>query len=138
MARTDQTPRRGPRAATPFARRVYDALRRVPRGRVTTYRLLADALGCRSAQAVGQALKRNPDAPRIPCHRVIASDLSPGGFQGRRAGPALRLKLARLAAEGVRFAAGRLAEPWRVVAAPARDGRRLSGRQPAGARVGAR
>lgn len=105
--------------STAFQRRVYAALCRVPRGRVTTYRRLAEAVGCRSCRAVGQALKHNPDAPRIPCHRVIASDLSLGGFMGCTAGPALRRKRARLAAEGVRFRGGRLAEPQRLVAVPA-------------------
>ncbi len=107
---------------TTFQRRVYDALCRVPRGRVTTYRLLAAAIGCRSSRAVGQALKRNPDAPRIPCHRVIASDLTLGGFMGRTRGPALRRKQALLAAEGVRFRDGRLADPALLAAPPAPGG----------------
>jgi methylated-DNA-[protein]-cysteine S-methyltransferase len=100
---------------TPFQGRVYDALQRVPRGRVTTYALLAAAAGCGSARAVGQALRRNPFAPRVPCHRVIASDLTPGGFAGRVAGRQLARKLRLLKAEGVRFGAdGRLADPSRV------------------------
>jgi methylated-DNA-[protein]-cysteine S-methyltransferase len=99
---------------TPFQKRVYAALVLVPRGRVTTYKQLAERLGCRSCRAVGQALKRNPYAPRVPCHRVIASDLTPGGFMGRRGGAALRRKLDLLANEGVRFHAGKLAEPKRL------------------------
>ncbi len=99
---------------TPFQERVYAALRLIPRGQVTTYKQLAAWLGCRSCRAVGQALKRNPYAPQVPCHRVIASDLTPGGFMGRRTGPALRRKLELLAEEGVRFQAGKLAEPGRV------------------------
>jgi methylated-DNA-[protein]-cysteine S-methyltransferase len=103
---------------TPFARRVYAALARVPRGRVTTYGELARAAGCASARAVGRALRENPFAPRVPCHRVIASDLTAGGYQGARRGAALRRKLALLAREGVRFAGGRLAEPARLVRFP--------------------
>jgi len=99
---------------TPFQKRVYAALALVPRGRVTTYKQLAEYLGCRSCRAVGQALRRNPYAPEVPCHRVIASDLTPGGFMGRRDDTALRRKLELLAAEGVRFSAGRLAEPRRL------------------------
>ena len=102
------------RHITAFEQRVYDALRRVPRGRVTTYKLLADFMGCESPRAVGQALKRNPFAPAVPCHRVIASDLRPGGFQGSRSGPPVKAKLARLADEGVVFLNGRLADPARV------------------------
>jgi alkylated DNA nucleotide flippase Atl1 len=50
----------------------------------------------------------------VPCHRVIASDLSPGGFHGATAGPWLRRKLGLLAAEGVSFREGRLVEPDRL------------------------
>jgi methylated-DNA-[protein]-cysteine S-methyltransferase len=64
---------------------------------------------------VGQALRRNPFAPEVPCHRVIAADLTIGGFAGRRQGREIVRKQALLAAEGVRFTrAGRLAEPERL------------------------
>ena len=98
------------RTPSEFDYRVYDCLRTVPAGRVTTYGNLARYIGCGSAQAVGQALRRNPFAPEVPCHRVIAADLSPGGFTGQRKGPALQRKLRLLAQEGVFFemARGRL------------------------------
>ena len=100
---------------TPFQMRVYDALREVPRGYVTTYGLLARRIGCGSARAVGGALRRNPFAPEVPCHRVIASGGTVGGFQGRRAGPAIRRKLDLLRGEGVCFdETGRLADPARL------------------------
>ena len=100
---------------TPFQQRVYAALRRVSAGHVTTYGLLARHLGCRSAQAVGQALRRNPFAPEVPCHRVIATDLRIGGFCGARTGAQIRRKLRLLAQEGVAFdARGRLADERRV------------------------
>lgn len=102
---------------TEFQMRIYAALRRIARGRVTTYRLLAEAVGCRSCRAVGQALRRNPYAPEVPCHRVIASDLTIGGFSGERSGPEIERKRCLLAAEGIRFSAGgRLADPTRVCA----------------------
>ena len=104
---------------TPFQQRVYAALRHVPAGCVTTYGLLARHLGCRSAQAVGQALRRNPFAPEVPCHRVIAADLRLGGFCGARAGAQIRRKQALLAKEGVAFdAEGRLVEKRRVFGFP--------------------
>jgi methylated-DNA-[protein]-cysteine S-methyltransferase len=108
MSRTTDPP-------SPFARRVYEALCHVPAGRVITYAALARLIGCRSPRAVGQALRANPFAPQVPCHRVIASDLSPGGFFGRTGGPRLAAKLRLLAAEGVRFDGNRLAEPARLV-----------------------
>jgi len=75
----------------------------IPPGRVSTYGALALHIGCASPRAVGQALRRNPFAPEVPCHRVIASDLTPGGFAGQRHGLELDRKLAILAAEGVAF-----------------------------------
>jgi len=102
------------RSPTAFEQRVYAALRRIPRGRVVTYKALALYVECGSCRAVGQALHRNPFAPEVPCHRVIASDLTVGGFQGQRSGQALESKLRLLKAEGVRFAGRRLAEPARV------------------------
>jgi methylated-DNA-[protein]-cysteine S-methyltransferase len=101
-------------AMTAFQQRVYEACSQVPAGRVTTYKLLADYLGCGSAQAVGQALKRNPFAPRVPCHRVIASNLKIGGYAGEAKGPAVAQKRALLAAEGVQFSGGRLTAAERV------------------------
>ena len=99
---------------TPFQSRVYAKLREVPRGKVTTYRDLAYALGCGSPRAVGQALRRNPDAPHTPCHRVVASDGSIGGFSGMRSGPEIAKKVRRLAAEGVRVREGSVVDfDWR-------------------------
>lgn len=101
-------------AVTPFQQRVYEALLRIPRGRVATYKGVADAIGCGAPRAVGQALRRNPFAPRVPCHRVIAADLTPGGFQGEAAGSARLRKLGLLAEEGVRFESGKLADRNRL------------------------
>lgn len=88
---------------TPFQQRVYAACRRIPRGRVSTYRWLGEAVGCKSARAIGQALKRNPFAPEVPCHRVVRSDRSLGGFSGQTSGGEVRRKREMLRAEGVRF-----------------------------------
>ena len=54
-----------------FQRRVYGALSAVPAGRVVSYRELGRAIGCRCPRAVGRALRVNPLAPQVPCHRVI-------------------------------------------------------------------
>lgn len=77
---------------TDFQRRVYLELLKVPRGSTITYGELARRIGCRSAQAVGQALKRNPFAPAVPCHRVVAADGSIGGFGGHRDGEYIERK----------------------------------------------
>ena len=65
----------------PFARQVYEAVRKIPPGRTTSYGELATEM-CRptAARAVGQALGRNSIPLIIPCHRVLARDRKPGGF----------------------------------------------------------
>lgn len=88
---------------TDFQERVYAAVKRIPQGKVTTYKLLAKEIGCKSSQAVGQALKRNPFAPMVPCHRVIFSNLSIGGFAGQVHGDAITRKKMLLKQEGVLF-----------------------------------
>lgn len=87
------------KSITAFQRRVYLALLEVPAGTTISYGELARRIGCRSAQAVGQALKRNPFAPDVPCHRVIASDGTIGGFHGQREGDMIARKIKLLEAE---------------------------------------
>lgn len=66
---------------TAFRRAVYHVVADIPRGRTMTYAEVAHAIGRPAAvRAVGTALKRNPFAPAVPCHRVIRSDGSAGGF----------------------------------------------------------
>lgn len=66
---------------TPYRRRVYRVLLSVPKGQWTTYSALAQYLGS-SARAVGNAMRTNPFAPEVPCHRVLAKDGSLGGYKG--------------------------------------------------------
>jgi methylated-DNA-[protein]-cysteine S-methyltransferase len=68
---------------TPFQRRVWEVLLRVPYGRTTTYRDLAAAVGnVRSARAVGGANHRNPVSIIVPCHRVVGSNGALTGYGG--------------------------------------------------------
>lgn len=57
-----------------FANACYELLNEVPKGRVTTYKAIANALDSKAYRAVGTAMKNNPNAPKTPCHRVIKSD----------------------------------------------------------------
>ena len=66
-------------AGTGFQLRVWRACSAIRAGETTTYGELARRIGCRSAQAVGQALGANPLAKVIPCHRIRGADGS-GGF----------------------------------------------------------
>ncbi len=82
--------------ATPFQRRVFEALLEVPFGAVVTYGELAARIGRpAAARAVGGAVGRNTLPVLVPCHRVVAAGMRPGGFG---AGP--RWKRALLAHEG--------------------------------------
>jgi len=89
------------RPPTEFETRVYDALCLIPEGKVTTYKGLGQFLSCGSAQAIGQALRRNPFAPEVPCHRVVRTDRTIGGFGGQTEGPRIAKKLQLLEREGV-------------------------------------
>lgn len=97
-----------------FQCRVYYVVSCIPRGRVITYAMLARAVGCSSARAIGQVLRRNPFAPLVPCHRVIASDLTPGGYCGSLALHMVRKKVELLASEGVYFKNGKLAKKCKL------------------------
>lgn len=90
------------RRITDFQRKVYLALLDVPCGATISYKELGERIGCRSAQAIGQALKRNPFAPDVPCHRVICSNGSIGGFHGQREGEMIDRKRRLLLQEGKR------------------------------------
>jgi methylated-DNA-[protein]-cysteine S-methyltransferase len=84
-----------------FSEQVYSTLKKVPKGKVTTYKDLAHALGSGAYRGVGQALRRNPYAPHVPCHRVVASNGRIGGFGGDREGMQIQKKIALLKLEGV-------------------------------------
>ena len=86
-----------------FSERCYKLLRKVPKGKVTTYGELARALGCKAYRAVGQAMNKNPYAPEVPCHRVVCSDGSLGGFASGQ-----KKKKAMLKKEGLEVAKGKI------------------------------
>ncbi len=77
-----------------FQKKVYGAVCGIPRGEVRSYSWVAYAIGLpNSARAVGQALARNPFPIVVPCHRVVNSDGSLGGYSG---GVELKKRLLRL------------------------------------------
>jgi len=89
-----------------FDERTFEALKKIPRGRIVTYKILAKAIGWpRASRAVGNAVGRNPAAPIIPCHRVICSDGRLGGYSGRGG---IRKKIELLGQEGVAVKNGRV------------------------------
>jgi O-6-methylguanine DNA methyltransferase len=82
-----------------FNQRVWAACARIPKGRVATYADLARAVGAAAAfRAVGNAMNKNPYAPRVPCHRVVGSDGRLTGYAG-----GIDTKRRMLIEEGVRL-----------------------------------
>lgn len=86
-----------------FENLVYEATKKIPKGRVSTYASIASYIGRpKAARAVGNTLNKNPFAPQVPCHRVLKSDGSLGGFSfGTKA------KIAILDKEGVGIVSNR-------------------------------
>ena len=69
---------------TKFQLKVWNYLKTIPKGTFKTYKQVAIAIKSpKSARAVANACGKNPYAPKIPCHRVIRSDGSLGGYSGR-------------------------------------------------------
>ena len=66
---------------TMFQQRVLQALLTIPYGKTVSYGEIAQMVGCKSAQAVGQAVGANPVALLIPCHRVVAAHGKIGGYE---------------------------------------------------------
>ena len=69
---------------TKFQLKVWNYLRKIPKGKVKTYLDVAKGIGKPKAfRAVANAVGKNPYPPHIPCHRVIRSDGSLGGYSGK-------------------------------------------------------
>ena len=69
--------------ATDFQQRVWNTIRQIPYGEVRTYQWIADQIERpKSVRAIGNAVGANPAAILIPCHRVIRSDGTLGGYGG--------------------------------------------------------
>ena len=69
---------------TKFQKKVWNYLKTIRKGSVKTYKQVAIAINRpKSARAVANAVGKNPLAPTIPCHRVVRSDGSLGGYSGK-------------------------------------------------------
>ena len=84
-----------------FKERVYNITANIPKGKVATYSQIAKLAGSpHASRAVGVCMKINPNAPLVPCHRVVASD---GSLTGYSMGKGLVTKKQMLLDEGVVF-----------------------------------
>ena len=91
---------------SPFFEKVYELCRQIPQGKVATYGQLARLAGSPgAARAVGMCMKTNPDAPRTPCHRVVAANGQLTGYSG---GKGITTKKEMLRKEGVSFIGDRV------------------------------
>jgi methylated-DNA-[protein]-cysteine S-methyltransferase len=88
-----------------MSKRVYHLLCRIPSGSVTTYGELGRALETRGFRAIGRILNSNPNAPVVPCHRVVMKDGTLGGYAG-----GVEKKKTLLNQEGVEVTEGRVLE----------------------------
>lgn len=83
---------------TIFQEKVYVLCKKIPKGKISTYKELGRKLGKKGQtyRTVGAALKKSPGMPEVPCHRIICSDGSLGGFNR-----GLKEKISLLKKEGI-------------------------------------
>ena len=81
-----------------FQQKVWQLLKQIPEGKVTTYKIIAEKLGTKAYRAVGNACNNNPYAPEAACHRVVNSDGRVGGFRG-----GVKNKIKLLEKEGIKL-----------------------------------
>jgi len=80
-----------------FNEKCYELLKKVPKGKVTTYKAIASALKSKGYRAVGNAMNKNPHNTNIyPCHRVISANGDIGGYAS-----GTEKKIKRLKSEGI-------------------------------------
>ena len=86
---------------TSFRETIYQLTKQIPKGKVATYGQLAAMAGNPgAARAVGMCMSTNPNAPIVPCHRVVAAN---GKLTGYSAGEGVKTKKQMLLREGVKF-----------------------------------
>ena len=86
---------------TKFQLKVWNYLKKIPKGQIRTYLEVAKAIKRpKSVRAVANAIGKNPNAPKIPCHRVIRSDGKLGGYSGPGG---IKTKKKLLNSEGIIF-----------------------------------
>jgi len=86
-----------------IAEKVYNLCKQIPEGKVSSYKEIAKALDSKAYRAVGTALKNNPYAPIVPCHRVVSNNGTLGGFKGKTSGKEIKEKIKLLEKEGIKI-----------------------------------
>ena len=93
---------------TKFQKKVYELCKKVPKGKVTTYKAIAKKMETKAYRAVGAALNKNPFA-KVPCHRVVGSN---GHLVGFARG--LKKKAALLKKEGIKIKNNKIKNFYKV------------------------
>lgn len=97
-----------------FKTDVFDLVKKIPKGKVTTYKEIANEMDTKAYQAVGNILAKNEygflDGGKIPCHRVVRSDGTVGGFCGQKCGKKVCEKKRLLKKEGIIFKGDKIKE----------------------------
>ncbi len=88
-----------------FNEQVYELVKKIPSGKVSTYKEVAEALGCRAYRAVGNALNKNKDPDTILCCKIVNSDGRLGGFATGQ-----EEKIRRLKKDGIVVKNGRIVD----------------------------
>jgi len=88
-----------------FQDKCYKLLALVPKGKVTTYKSIAKALNSKAYRSVGSAMKQNSTPVLVPCHRVVLSNGSVGGYSGKEG---VKGKIQLLRSEGVEIKNGKI------------------------------
>jgi methylated-DNA-[protein]-cysteine S-methyltransferase len=91
-----------------FDKKVWKFMKKIPEGRISTYKIIANKIGTNAYRAVGNACRRNPNPPTIPCHRVVRSDGGVGGFAGETSGEPIKKKVMLLKKEGIEVKNGKI------------------------------
>lgn len=91
---------------------VYEKLKKVPKGKVISYKELARALNSKAYRAVGTAMRLNPYAPKVPCHRVVKSNGELGNFSGEGG---VKAKIKLLQKEGIKVKNNRIVDFEKVL-----------------------
>ncbi|MBU2099774.1 MGMT family protein [Candidatus Micrarchaeota archaeon] len=87
-----------------FNQKVWNSIKKIPKGKISTYKLVAKKIGKpKAVRAVGNACNKNPFSPLVPCHRVVKSDGSIGGFAFGK-----KKKIELLKKEGIQVKKGKI------------------------------
>ena len=89
----------------PFNEQCYALLMLIPKGKITTYKAMAEALGTKAYQAVGNAMAANPNPIIVPCHRVVNANGAIGNYAF-----VIDKKTALLESEGLQIKDGKIVD----------------------------